>query len=322
MKKPCFLISFVLIVSACLVGGPAQARVVGRVGSVVITDKAIRARVIALLPQVSFHRRLTPALNKKLSKLALKQMIDEALLYAEARRLKLLPTKAAVEKARQAQIRRGGGKAKFAIRLKRHGMSWTSHWRQLERDLAIYGVLKKFVVAPSRVTDAMGKAYYKANIKKFRRPPEARLQQITWLVRPDAAPTAWTQAKVSAAAVVARIAKGAPFAAIAVKLAHHGKGKVKVEDHGWVHQMRLTKILDTVAFSLKKGELSKPIRTLHGYVLLRCYGRRPGQLLSFAEAKKKLKIELTKKNTKTHRAALIKRLRARQKVVISPEHSK
>jgi len=310
---------FSMLVALSLTAFPASAnKVAARVGKSAISNAELQTRVLQLLRRTTFHRRLTPALRKKLEKIALGQLIDEELLFSEAWRLKLVPNDAAIKRARQAQIRRAKSKEKFALHLRRIKMSWEGHWKALRRRMAAEAVIKAVIVKPARVDDKGLKSYYDGNKLRFKRPPMVKLQQILWPVKPGAAPAVWQKAAAAAAKVSKRLVAGTEFRKVAVKLAHTSKGTVQIKEHGWVHQGRLVKSVDTAAFKLKKAEVSKPLKTLRGYVVLRCADRRAAKQMTYSEVKDKLRVDLMKKNAKERRGKLMASIRGRVKVVVAP----
>lgn len=310
----------VLSLLAILAGLRADAappqKVVARVGSVEITQHALAFQMRRLRPQVSFHGRLTAKMKGKLRKLALQRLIEEALFFNEAERRRLVPDDATIKRTRAMQIKRSGGPQKFAQRLARLGLSWPQHWQLMRRRIAVEKLLLQLVVRPSRPDDKALEAYYTANTSKFKRPPQAKLEQLLFPVAPGSADAVWQQAAKEAAQAAKGLRTSGSFRKLAVSLAHSSKGRIKAKELGWIHRMRLAKDLDAAAFKLQNKQVSAPIKTMRGYVVLRCLGRRAPKQLTFEQVKAKLRTEIFKKHGERRRSELLAKLRKTTKVAL------
>lgn len=290
--------------------GQAAGKVVARVGQATITERQVVSRVMALIPSVRFHRKFSKTLMSKLRKIALAQLVDEELLYQHAIKLKLQPTDQEIHKAKAHQVAAAGGAKRFAEQLKRLHMGWPAHWRRLKRQLAIRALLRQQVIAPSSLTQAQVKAHYQANRQRYMRPAEVKLGQMLFSFAPGAKAAAVNEAKARAAGVVSRLKAGADFAKLASGLQKQKRSHARGGDLGWVHKGRLALPLEAVAFSLKRGQYSQPIKTHEGYVVLKVYDIRPARQLTYEAIAVKLKRQLITREAKRRKEALVKRLRA------------
>lgn len=294
----------------------ASDRPLVKVGAVAITEQQVAQRVRQLLPTVSFHRQLTPALLARLSKTARDELIEEELLFLEATRRGLVPTDDAVRKERERLIARAGGPRKFAARLDRARLSWKDHWLELRRRMATRKVLDTLDAHTAARTDDQVKAYYAANRMKFKLPPEVRLVRAVIAVKAGSPSRAWQQAQKRAQALHRHLLAGGRDQATKTlaHLARHDPA-ISQSDTGWVHRGRLEDALDREAFRLEVGQLSAPIRTLRGYEIIEVKGRRPGKQMTYAELATKLRKELEQRQRAHRRRELLERLRAEVPVV-------
>ena len=310
---PTTALAALLIASAAAGAKPPLA--VATVNGKAITKRQLVARMTQRMPFLSFHRRFTREMMKKLKKASLEHLIKEELLFQEARRQRLLPTDAAVKQAKARQIKAARGKRQFGKRLRGWHMSWADHWRALKRRLAVNALLKKRVIAPSRVTDKEARAHYDSDPKRFKRPPEVKLRQMLFKVKPGSPEKAYKTAQARARAIIVKLKAGADFAKLARSAIRTKGSHTRGGELGWIHQGRLIPQLEKIAFSLKKGEVSAPIRTLEGYVILRVDDRRPATQLSYKDAGPKLRQRMFKRRATKRKAALIKRQRDKATIV-------
>jgi len=141
---------------------------------------------------------------------------------------------------------------------------------------------------PKSVTDADAKAYYDANLDKFKH--DAMIQANHLLVP---LPENATDDQVKAAEkrlndLAAHLRKGEPMAKV---LAIPGAPAVQGDDLGWIGKEG-TKPEFESAFALKKGEISAPIRTKFGLHLIQVTDKKAEGVTSLDEAKADIKKEI------------------------------
>ena len=105
---------------------------------------------------------------------------------------------------------------------------------------------------------------------------------------------------------LARLVAGADFAA-AAREAACDRFAAAGGDLGLVHQGSLDAQLDAVAFALRAGEISAPVRTPRGWHLLRCEAVTPARQATLAEVERSVAAGLLQRR----RAALVEELDAR-----------
>src|SRR5256886_14887860 len=148
----------------------------------------------------------------------------------------------------------GGSEARYEKTLKQQGLTQDQAKEEIRASLIAEAVFKK-VTASVNVSQKDVKAYYTAHRSQYVQPESRDVRHIL-VTKKALADTLW-----------ARLKAGANFAALAKKYskdpgsASNG-GKLTVSKGQTVPQF------DKVAFALKKGELSKPIKTQYGYHII------------------------------------------------------
>lgn len=95
-----------------------------------------------------------------------------------------------------------------------------------------------------------------------------------------------------AAEVVARLAKGDDFAALARKLST-GPSASSGGDLGYFTRERMLPAFSKAAFALKKGEITRrPVRTRYGWHVIKVEGRRSAKPPSFAKARGQMRQQI------------------------------
>lgn len=110
--------------------------------------------------------------------------------------------------------------------------------------------------------------YYRRNPDEFRRPRRVKLRHILIKTKIDASPLEVEQARRQAEEILKRARKGEDFARLAKR---HSKGPEAESggDLGWFSPGQMTKNFETVAFSLKPGQVAEPLKTDLGFSLIK-----------------------------------------------------
>lgn len=152
----------------------------------------------------------------------------------------------------------------------------------------------KAMAQPDAVSDADIEASYKANQKKFERPEQVRVRHILMMLPPDAPKDVVDAAEKRLSAMAEKVRKGADFATLIPKEANNPDGIIG-EDWAWLPKGSLPKEFgpfEDKAFSLKKDEVSEPVRTSLGLHLIQGGDRQAAGLRSLAEAKDEIRADL------------------------------
>jgi len=85
----------------------------------------------------------------------------------------------------------------------------------------------------------------------------------------------WSEALAKAQFALEELKKGTDFAELAKKYSEDPNSKDKGGDLGFFARTQMVPEFDQVAFTLKNGEVSEPVRTQYGYHLIQVLERRP-----------------------------------------------
>jgi peptidyl-prolyl cis-trans isomerase D len=121
---------------------------------------------------------------------------------------------------------------------------------------------------------------YKDNFSKYNKPAEIKARHI--LIRGDEA-KAEEKIKALHAKVTAK-----NFKDIASKETQDDSGKSNGGDLGWFAKGRMVPEFEDVAFSLKPGQISNPIKTQFGWHIILVEGKKEGETKSLESVKKEL----------------------------------
>ena len=147
------------------------------------------------------------------------------------------------------------------------------------------------------ISSKAAKEYYDENMDKFNVPAEVEARHILIKVASDAPAAAVEKAKLEADRVYKMAVKGDDFASLAKKFSQGPSGK----NGGYLGRFSRSEMIKPFAnkaFSMKKGEISKPLRTRFGWHIIKVEAVFPASTKPFKEVEssivKKLKINKMK----------------------------
>lgn len=212
----------------------------------------------------------TPAEAAQRQKDLLRDMIDKQLLLSKAKELGLnadaevirrldeirkqnhLDSMDALEKAAAAQ-----------------GVSFEDFKANIRDSILTQQVVRDEVGRRLQMTQGQEQAFYEAHKQDFAQPEQVRLSEILISTPADANDAALAAAKAKAEDVEAKLKAGAKFDELA-KTVSSGSTAAEGGDLGEYKRGGLhSQLLEDQTFSLKAGQVTAPIRTRQGYLILK-----------------------------------------------------
>ncbi len=295
----------------------AGSKAVAVVNGVTITERDLKAAVNKKIPMASYHARVSQEKLQEIRSQALEEIIDEELLYQEARRRNLRVDPKEVDRRVERMKSAYSSDKAFRQALAESGYSYRQWTSEIRRGLLIQKLLQIEVFGKVAVTDDDVRAYYQANRRKFHLPERWKLRHILISVDPGAMAAGWEAGLKKAEKVYQRLQSGEEFSKLAKELSADSTSRSKGGDIGWIHAGQLIAELDEAVRNMKVGDISKPIRTIYGFHILKLEGVKPPKQLAFDEIDRvRLKEQLKKKKQRQRRKEFLSSLRARAKIRI------
>ncbi len=142
--------------------------------------------------------------------------------------------------------------------------------------------LRTAVVGTIEPTDDQLEAYFEKNISKYNTPEQVRASHIL------------VDDEDTANKVLAELNNGADFADLAKKYSTDTATKDKGGDLGWFSRGQMVKEFEDAAFSMKVGEVSKPIKTQYGYHIIKVTDHKDAHTPTLDEVKDKVHDDYVK----------------------------
>ncbi len=162
------------------------------------------------------------------------------------------------------------------------GVSFEDFKQNMKNQIITQQVISREVGSRMNLTKEDEVKFYEAHKNDFARPEEIRLSEILIAVQGDDAEKL-AAAKTKAEGLVAEIRKGAKFEDVAKKNSE-GPTAAQGGDLGYFKRGVLAKQLEDQTFGMKAGDVSDPVRTRQGYVILKVAEHHAGGIPEFKDA--------------------------------------
>jgi parvulin-like peptidyl-prolyl isomerase len=294
VKPQIILLLVLLLVSQSF----AAEQPAAKVNDSLITEKEVAQEVSRLIPQSTFHARMTPERQAEFRDKALENLIVRELQYQDAIRLKLVVDKKRVDEELAGIKKRFRTKQEYREALQSAEMTEDEFKRTIEKNILVQLAVEKNVTGPSRFSDEAVKDHYEKNLSKSRIPESVRVRIIS------------SQDKAKVVSALERIQTGEDFGHVAAQVSEDNY-RIKGGDVGYVHKGRLLPEIEAEAFSLKIGAVSKIFKADDKWFLIKVEDRKEAYQKSFEEAKDGLKKELEQQRANELMSKWMEGLRAK-----------
>lgn len=243
----------------------------------------------------------------------LDRLIDEELLFQEARKRNLAATAEAVDaEIGEARSQYSTPEA-FAQALAENQLTEEGLRGLITRNLSIQNLVEKGVAAALTIADAEVHDFYGANAESFAIPEQARARHILVQFGETDDEDAKKAKRAKAEGLLAQLKGGAVFEDLA-RANSDCPSAAEGGDLGFFERGQMVPEFDAVVFALKPGETSGIVATEYGYHIVRLEEKKPAGMVPESEAAPQIAEYLRAQKTEAAVEALLKELRAAAKV--------
>lgn len=168
-------------------------------------------------------------------------------------------------------------------------------------------------------TDDEIESYYKDHKDEFIDPESVKARHILLKVPEGADKKAWEEAESRAKDIKERLKKGEDFAELAKKHSDDPGSKDRGGDLGFFTKGRMKPEFESVAFSLKQGEFSDPVKTNFGYHIIEVQEKKAANIKTLADVQAQIRQTLQTEKQQQLQSALIERLKAKYPVKVNKD---
>ncbi len=245
---------------------------------------------------------------QELRKQVLDRLIDEELLFQEAKNLKMLAGKEAVDSEMEKARAQFPTTEAFQEALAQNKLTEESLRGVFSRNLSIQAFVENNVAKSIVVSDAEVHDFYTGNKDKFENPEQAHARHILVAVDEKADEKARLAAKAKADDLLAQLKGGANFEELAKKSSDCPSAP-QGGDLGFFGHGQMVPEFDKAAFDLKPGELSSVVTTKFGYHIIKLEEKKEAGMVPESDVAPKIREYLASQKTGTAVEQKVKVLR-------------
>ena len=158
----------------------------------------------------------------------------------------------------------------------------------------------KFVEKNIKIDDKKISNYYKGHQNQFTVPEKREVYHILIKIPPRDNDKEWQKGKEKINKIYRELKSGKNFATLAKRYSEDPFSKKKSGYLGYITRNAVVEEFGNTVFHLKKGEMSKPFKTIYGYHIVKVTDINPKHILPFEDVKEKitqkLRVEKSKKS--------------------------
>lgn len=231
----------------------------------------------------------------------LNEMIEDKLVYQEAKRLKVPVSEEEVSERLQQFKARFPNEDDFQALLARQGLTVTKLRERYREQISIrklqeYEVRSKIIVTPKDI-----ETFYRRHKKAFTQEESVKVRTITIKKSQEKDPalkqTADLAAKAKADDILRKLFAGESFEALAKQFSEDTKA-TEGGALGWVRRGDLVDIVDNVIFSLKSGECSAVLETGVGHHIFKVEEKRAQKIQTLDEVRDAIHDEVFRRKSR------------------------
>lgn len=288
-----------------------------------------------LISEVKVYRLMNRQNNKTLtekemaeySHQALSRLVDQELLYQQARKKNIRINPHVVELKVQEVRQQFPSPELFQAALDLQGLTLDLLKIKFEKQLAEESIIRQEIAPHVKVGDPEVAAYYRANLDKFQTPEQYEAHHIfTAALQPDPHSqnfdddaTRKKAARLNALVdqdaaeksqdLYRQLKQGADFGELAKKHSEDSATGKKGGSWGAVALSEFPEIMSQALRRLKQDEISEPVRSPYGYHILKWTKKIPAGHLPLSELKTDILNTLLRKKTLSEHQKMISKMR-------------
>ncbi len=231
--------------------------------------------------KLQYTLSLPPEVDKNMQQLQqefLQKLIDKKLLLQEVQNKKITVDRNELEQYLN-KISDPSADKKSNNQQNKNGNDNKNWQKEIKQELLINKLIKQEIEQNILVTEEEAASYYDMYPEQFKQPEQVRVRQILM-------ETEW-----EAEALRKKLIRGADFKKLAEANSLSPDG-AKGGDLGYFGSGYMPPEFDEVAFSLKKGKISKVFKSSYGYHIFKLIDKKKAGKLSFDQVKDKIKQKI------------------------------
>ncbi|WP_419392958.1 foldase protein PrsA [Cytobacillus praedii] len=207
---------------------------------------------------------------------ALDSLITEKVISQEKKKEKIKVSKEELDAEMTAYMESYGGKDAFEEILANNGVERST----IEKNIENYLVTKKLLEPRIKITDEEMKEYFEENKDSYAQAEQVQASHI--LVEDEA----------TAKEVRKKLDEGKDFAELAAEYSTDSSNSNSGGELGYFARGEMVSEFEDAAFALETGKISNPVKTEHGYHIIKVTDKKKAKEAVFDDVKDEIKTAL------------------------------
>ncbi len=203
----------------------------------------------------------------------LDMLIIKKIIQLEAKKHNVKVTKDEIQAELDKTIENFGGKETFESALQYYGLTE----KNIREDIEINLYVNKLLRPEIEITEEDMKNYFEENKDSFKQEEQVKARHIL------------VEDEETANEIKEKLDKGEDFEKLAKEYSTDTDTKEKGGDLGFFSKGEMVKEFEEIAFSLKVGEISEPVKTQYGYHIIKVEDRKEEKEANYEESKEEIK---------------------------------
>ncbi len=239
---------------------------------------------------------------------AVENVISRVVLLQEAEKTTAALAPQEIEEAVRALKERHGGEEKFYKEFNLTAEQEPELRRDVEANVRVEKMLLRAAEPETEPTEAELEAHYRANLDRYKTAEQVRFSHIVRSPPREERAAAYAALR----GVREKLLAGADVEALWKEHSDSAKeADAQGADLGWVSLGEVLPELETVAFSLREGEVSPVFSSMYGYHLVKVAERRPAVPRPLDEVRAEVREAFIQERRQSRVRAFVDALRAR-----------
>jgi len=223
----------------------------------------------------------------ELKKNIIDNIVNTELLFQEAKAKNVKVDENRVMAQYNGLMSRYNSEEEFVKSLAREHFTVEQLKAEIRKGQMIGAMLEKELFKNIKIADEQAREYFEKNKDKYKRPDMVKARHILIKLEPDASSDKVADVNKRIREIEKKIAEGGSFEELAKKFSE-GPSAPRGGDLGLFPRGVMVKEFEDVAFSLKPGEVSKPVRTQFGLHLIKVEEIQEAGVPDFEKVKKSI----------------------------------
>lgn len=229
---------------------------------------------------------------------ALDSLISQKVVELEAKKQKIAASEQDIQKELDKYYNQYGGKEVFNQALAQNGFTLD----EVKKDLELNVKLNKLLETRISISADEQKTYFEENKASFAQEMQVKASHIL------------VETEEKANEIKEKLAKGEDFARLAKENSTDPGSKENGGDLGFFGSGQMVKEFEQAAFALKVGEISAPVKTQHGYHIIKVTEIKDAEEANYEKNKDKISDILFEQKLQTEYGAWLQELYPQYKI--------